>query len=201
MDRTKDQQSDTSRQERRRNRRRRALIALLLTLSLGTLGAGMFSLAYFTDTDTTDGSFATGTIKLDVSPTTALFAVTGMLPGDTSNSTLALTNNGSGQLRYSMTTAVTGGAALAAQLDAVVKTKGTSCAAFDGTTLYTGKLDLAAFGNPAVTGDVGDPTLNSGSADDLCFRVSLPAASGNAFQNVTTAITFTFDSEQTANNP
>jgi len=201
MDRQTAGTTDTERQERRRTRRRRGLIAMLLTLSLGTLGAGMFSLAYFTDTDTTDGSFTTGTIKLDVSPTTALFAVTGMLPGDTSNSTLALTNNGSGQLRYSMTTAVTSGATLAGQLDAVVKTKGTSCAAFDGTTLYTGKLDLAAFGNPAVTGDVGDPTLNSGSTDDLCFRVSLPAASGNTFQNVTTAITFTFDSEQTANNP
>jgi spore coat-associated protein N len=201
MKRTNEEMTDTDRQERHRTRRRRGLIALLLTLSLGTLGAGMFSLAYFTDTDTTDGSFATGTIKLDVSPTTALFAVSGMLPGDTSTSTLTLTNNGSGQLRYSMTTAVTGSAALAGQLDAVVKTKGTSCATFNGTTLYTGKLNLAAFGNPAVTGDVGDPTLNSGAADQLCFRVSLPAASNDTFQGVSTAVTFTFNSEQTANNP
>ena len=198
MDQTLD---TTGTREGRSRRRRRGLIALLLSVSVGTLGAGVFSLAYFTDTDTTNGSFATGTIKLDVSPISALFAVTGMLPGDTQNSTLTLTNNGTGQLRYSMTTAVTGAAPLAGQLDALVKTKGTSCAAFDGTTLYSGKLNLAAFGNPAVTGTVGDPTLNSGSTDDLCFRVSLPASTNDTFQGVSTAVTFTFNSEQTANNP
>ncbi len=197
-----DQTTDTTgTRDGRSRRRRRGLIALLLTVSVGTLGAGVFSLAYFTDTDTTNGSFATGTIKLDVSPLSALFAVTGMLPGDTQNSTLTLTNNGSGQLRYSMTTTVTGAAPLAGQLDAVVKTKGTSCVAFDGTVLYSGKLNLAAFGNPAVTGNVGDPTLNSGSTDQLCFRVSLPVSTNDTFQGVSTAVTFTFNSEQTANNP
>ena len=198
MDQTLD---TTGTREGRSRRRRRGLIALLLSVSVGTLGAGVFSLAYFTDTDTTNGSFATGTIKLDVSPISALFAVTGMLPGDTQNSTLTLTNNGTGQLRYSMTTTVTGAAPLAAQLDAVVKTKGTSCAVFDGTSLYSGKLNLAAFGNPAVTGNVGDPTLNSGATDNLCFRVSLPVSTNDSFQGVSTAVTFTFNSEQTANNP
>ena len=33
------------------------------------------------------------------------------------------------------------------------------------------------------------------------MRVSLPLATGNAFQNATTSITLTFDAEQTANNP
>ena len=197
-----DQTTDTTGTgDGRSRRRRRGLIALLLTLSVGTLGAGVFSLAYFTDTDTTNGSFATGTIKLDVSPISALFAVTGMLPGDTQNSTLTLTNSVSGPLRSSMTTTVPGAAPLAGQLDAVVKTKGTGCAAFDGTVLYSGKLNLAAFGNPAVTGNVGDPTLNSGSTDQLCFRVSLPASTNDSFQGVSTAVTFTFNSEQTANNP
>jgi predicted ribosomally synthesized peptide with SipW-like signal peptide len=184
----------------RRRRRRRGLLALLLTLSIGTLGAGLFSLAYFTDSDTSTGSFSSGTIILNLS-TATVFNVSGMFPGDVQNATLTLTNAGTGQLRYSMTTAVNSGPSLAGQLTAVVKTKGTSCATFDGTTLYSGALGSAAFGDPSVTGTVGDPTLNSGSNTDLCFRVTMPALTGNTFQGSSTAVTFTFDSEQTANNP
>jgi predicted ribosomally synthesized peptide with SipW-like signal peptide len=187
-------------QDRRQRRRRRGLIALLLTLSVATVGAGAFSLAYFTDTDNGTGSFTAGTIILGINPTT-VYNVTNMFPGDVQNATVTLTNSGTGQLRYSMTTAVDTGPALAGQLTAVVKSKGTSCAAFDGTTLYTGVLSGAAFGNPAVTGDVGDPTLNSGSNTDVCFRVTMPTGTGNTFQGATTTLTFTFDSEQTANNP
>jgi predicted ribosomally synthesized peptide with SipW-like signal peptide len=184
----------------RRRRRRRGLIALLLTLSIGTLGAGLFSLAYFTDSDTSTGSFSSGTIILNLS-TATVFNVSGMFPGDVQNATLTLTNAGTGQLRYSMTTAVNSGPSLAGQLTAVVKTRGTSCATFDGTTLYSGALSGAAFGDPSVTGTVGDPTLNSGSNTDLCFRVTMPSATGNTFQGSSTGVTFTFDSEQTANNP
>jgi predicted ribosomally synthesized peptide with SipW-like signal peptide len=184
----------------RRRRRRRGLIALLLTLSIGTLGAGLFSLAYFTDSDTSTGSFSSGTIILNLS-TATVFNVSGMFPGDVQNATLTLANAGTGQLRYSMTTAVNSGPSLAGQLTAVVKSKGTSCATFDGTTLYSGAVSGAAFGDPSVTGTVGDPTLNSGSNTDLCFRVTMPALTGNTFQGASTSVTFTFDSEQTANNP
>ena len=184
----------------RRRRRRRGLIALLLTLSIGTLGAGLFSLAYFTDSDTSTGSFSSGTIILNLS-TATVFNVSGMFPGDVQNATLTLANAGTGQLRYSMTSAVNSGPSLAGQLTAVVKSKGTSCATFDGTTLYSGAVSGAAFGDPSVTGTVGDPTLNSGSNTDLCFRVTMPALTGNTFQGASTSVTFTFDSEQTANNP
>jgi predicted ribosomally synthesized peptide with SipW-like signal peptide len=184
----------------RRRRRRRALVALLLSLSLGTLGAGMFSLAYFTDSDATTGSFSSGTIVLDLS-TATVFNVSAMFPGDVRNATLTLTNSGTGQLRYSMTTAVDSGPSLAGQLTSVVKSKGTSCAAFDGTSLYSGVLSGASFGDPSATGTVGDPTLDSGTSTDLCFRVTMPTATGNSFQGSSAAVTFTFDSEQTANNP
>ncbi len=46
--------------DQRTKRRRRGLIALLLSLSLLTLGTGVFSLAVFTSTDTSSGSFTTG---------------------------------------------------------------------------------------------------------------------------------------------
>jgi hypothetical protein len=83
----------------------------------------------------------------------------------------------------------------------VVKALGTSCAAFDGTTIYTGALSAAAFGSNVAGAQAGDRTLAGAASETLCFRASLALASGNAFQGATTTTTFTFDSEQTANNP
>jgi predicted ribosomally synthesized peptide with SipW-like signal peptide len=70
---------DTAIEERRRRRRRRGLIVLLLTFSLASLGAGLFSLALFTDTDASSGSFTAGTIDIATNPST-LFSVTGIMP-------------------------------------------------------------------------------------------------------------------------
>jgi len=39
------------------------------------------------------------------------------------------------------------------------------------------------------------------SNEVLCFRFTLPIGTGNALQNQSTTATFTFDAEQTANNP
>ena len=88
--------------DQRTKRRRRGLIALLLSLSLLTLGTGVFSLAVFTSTDSSTGSFSTGTIVLGVSPD-PVFSATGILPGDAGSATLTVTNSGSGALRYAMT--------------------------------------------------------------------------------------------------
>ena len=49
-------------------RRRRGILAVLLGLTVVSLGAGMFSLALFTDQRRSTGSFATGTLDLDVDP-------------------------------------------------------------------------------------------------------------------------------------
>ena len=183
-----------------RRRYRRGVIALFLTLSLVTLGSGALSLAIFIDTDAATGSFTTGTIDIAVSPT-ALLSVSAMMPGDTVNATLAVTNGGTAQLRYAMTTSDDGDP-LADQLELEIKTQGTSCAAFDGTTLYgSAILSAAAIGDP-TPGDQGlDRALGAGASENLCFRAYLPSSTGNAFQGATTAATFTFSAEQTANNP
>ena len=39
------------------------------------------------------------------------------------------------------------------------------------------------------------------ASDDLCVVADLPLATGNAYQNSTTTVTFQFDAEQTKNNP
>ncbi len=63
-------------------------------------------------------------------------------------------------------------------------------------------LNGAAIGNPAQGPQAGDRVLNGVSNEVLCFRVSLPLATTNpALQGLTSAVSFTFAAEQTANNP
>jgi hypothetical protein len=179
----------------RRNKRRRALLAILLSSSLATLGAGALSLAVFTDSAATDGSWTTGTIILGVQPATA-FNVTGVMPGDSGSRDITVQNNGSARLRYAMTTAGTG--ALADQLNLKV-TAGT-CAA-PGATLYDNALSGAVIGDPA-TGDQGaDREVAATGSDALCFAWSLPKSTDDTFQGVTGSAVFTFDAEQTVHNP
>ncbi len=191
--------------DERRPRRRRILLMLLtfgLALS-GALGSG-WSLALFTDTAALGGNaFTTGTVDIGTSPASALVTYSNMMPGDTANGTLTVSNSGTAQLRYAMTSSSTNADAknLRDQLTLTIKTQGTSCAAFDGTTLYTGALSAGAFGNTAAGAQAGDRTLDAAASETLCFRVNLPSSTGNAYQNATTTATFTFDAEQTANNP
>lgn len=183
----------------RRRPRRRAILAVLLGLTVVGLGAGAFSLAIFTDTAASSGSFASGTIDITASPAVA-FNVTGMMPGDSDTATMTIANAGSAQLRYAMSTTAT--TLLGTALQLAVKTQGTSCAAFDGADVLTiAGLNGAGFGSNAPGPQAGDRTLDAATNEVLCFRVSLPLASDSTVAGLTSAVTFTFDAEQTANNP
>ena len=191
----------TDRQVERRRKRRRGIVALLGAISLLTIGAGSISLAQFTDTASSTWAFSTGTIDVNTSPA-VLTAVTNMLPGDTATQALTVTNAGTGDLRYAMSTVATN--ALGAQLQLTVKTQdgGGGCAAFTGTSVLTiTTLNGAAIGSNVQGANPGDRNLAAGTSEVLCFRVSLPLSTGNTFQGVSSAVTFTFDAEQTANNP
>ena len=199
-----DDDRTSGRGEASRRRRRRGLLVLLLALSLGSVGAGAFSLALFTDSSAVGANaFTTGTIVLGANPATALLTASAMMPGDTVSGSLVVSNTGTGQLRYAMSSASTNadGKNLRDQLSLTVKTLGTSCAAFDGTSLYSGTLSAAAFGSNAQGAQAGDRTLAAGANETLCFQATLPIGTGNAFQGASTTTTFTFDAEQTANNP
>jgi camelysin-like metallo-endopeptidase len=182
----------------RRKKRRRALVAILLASSLATLGAGAMSLAVFTDTDATGGSWTAGTIILGVTPA-PVFTATNVMPGDSGSQTLTLANTGTGQLRYAMSTATTdSGAGLNSKLQLTIKAG--TCAA-PGATLYSGNLNGAFLGSNAQGAQLGDRQVNAGSSDSLCFAWSLDLlTTGNAYQGASATATFTFDSEQTANN-
>jgi hypothetical protein len=195
----------------RRDRCRRGLLALLIagTAIISMVGA-FSSLAVFTDSQAVAGNvFTTGTIDISVAPATAVLTATTMMPGDTVNGSALVTNGGTAQLRYSITGIATNADAkgLASQITITIRQLGTSCAAFDGTQLYSGVVGYATtnlVGNPAQGGQAGDRVLNPAPAtnnETLCMRATLPLGTGNTYQGASTTMTFTFDAEQTANLP
>ena len=191
----------TDLQIERRRKRRRGIVALLAAVSMLTIGAGSISLAQFTDSATSTWAFSTGTIDINTSPA-VLTAVSNMMPGDTATQALTVTNGGSGDLRYAISVAATN--ALGAQLQLTVKTQdaGGGCAAFTGTSVLAATaLNGAAVGSPTQGTQAGDRNLAAGGNEVLCLRVSLPLTTNNTFQGASSAATFTFDAEQTANNP
>ena len=185
--------------------RRAGLLGILAAgLVAGSMGAGALSLAVFTSTAAVTGNaFTAGTVVIGAAPATAALTAADMVPGDVVNGQITVSNTGTAQLRYAMSSASTNADAkdLRDQLTLVVRTAGTGCGAFDGAQLYSGALNGAAFGSNAAGGQTGDRTLDAATNEVLCFRATLPLATGNSFQGATTTATFTFDAEQTANNP
>ena len=59
----------------------------------------------------------------------------------------------------------------------------------------------AIWGSPVQGAQAGDRVLAAGANEVFCVNVTLPLAATNASQGATTTATFTFDAEQTANNP
>ena len=179
--------------------RRRSLLAVLLVATLTTLGAGAMTLAQFTDSDASTGSWTSGTIILGVSPATS-FSVTNILPGDSGSQTIVVSNTGTGDARYALSTSATNldSKGLAAQMTLTIKAGACPGA---GANLYSGALGSAALGSSASGFQTGDRDVLAAASDSLCFAWSFPLASGNGFQAAATTATFTFASEQTANNP
>jgi len=178
-------------------------------LAVVSMSAGSISLALFTDQETVDGTFSSGSILLDAVKIDGLTLTTSnMMPGSSVTDDVVVENDGSSQLRYSMSTSSTNADTkdLRSQLTLTVKTADVvlgGCTLFDGTQLYSGALGASAagFGSSATGAQAGDRNLAAAANETLCFRVALPLATGNAYQSASTTTTFTFDAEQTANNP
>jgi spore coat-associated protein N len=168
--------------------------------------------ALFTDSASVTGNtFTTGTVDISTSPTSALVTFSNMAPGDQVIAPITVTNGGSLRLRYAVTSVATNADSkgLMSELDLTIKSAVTACTnagfAADGTTVYAA-ADLGSvaginvIGDPATGAQAGDRELAASGSEVLCFKVNLPSATGNAYQNATTTATFTFSAEQTANN-
>ena len=183
------------------------LSAAVLTLGLGAVV--MSSLALFTDSETVAANqFSTGTVDIAASPASAVVSMPIMAPGDQVTAPLTVTNNGSLDLRYAVTS-TTDEDTLAAALVLTVKTGVTDCSdagfGLDGSLHYSDILGSTA--TSAIIGSVvqgnqaGDRALAPLASEVLCLNVTLPTSATNAVEGLTTTASFTFDAEQTANNP
>ncbi len=189
---------------------RRLLATLVVVSVLASLGVfGTF--AVFTDSETVPNNAftSTGTVDISTNPTTALVSYSLMAPGDEVTNPITVSNDGTLELRYAVTSTTTEDT-LAAQLDLTIKTGVTTCtnAGFDtdGSVIY-GPADLGSMaginivGDPAQGAQAGDRTLVSTANEDLCFNVEMPSGTGDGFQGLSTTATFVFEAEQTINNP
>lgn len=181
---------------------------LAMFLATGIIGSfvAVDSLAVFTDqVINAANTFDTGSVSLDSAPASAFVTYANMAPGDSVISELALTNAGTLDLRYAMSTAATDAdlKGLRDQLQLTVRAKTANpCANEDGAIVYgPGALSAGAIGSSAQGAQAGDRTVTGVGSETLCFRVELPLATGNAFQTASTTATFTFDAEQVKNNP
>ena len=190
---------------------KKVLISLLVigvVAAIALVGA----VALFTDSETNpSNSFSTGTVDLAINPATAMFTVSNMVPGDVDYSGIQVTNNGSLELRYAMTTTADGNSTLDEQLDLTVDVV---TGAGNDTIWFTvddvvgeaniygpdGALSVAAFGDPTQGADTGDRTLAASGSERLRFKVTLPLSTPDAFQGTSCTVSFVFDAEQTANN-
>ncbi len=201
-----------------------------MSINLGTVGLGRLMItglifamaigaaltsatgAIFTDSDAVgSNTFSSGTVILSTSPTSAVVSFSDMAPGDVDNGQMTVSNDGSLQLRYAVTSGTTEDT-LAAQLDMTIWDEAdevvvdSTCLATAPATVLYGPADLGSvagfnvIGDPTTGPDTDDRTLAASASEILCFRVELPLASGNAYQGITSTATLTFVSEQTANN-
>ena len=185
---------------------------LLTGLAVMSLSAGQMSLAIFTDQETVPATFSTGSIILDPVKIDALILTTSaMMPGDTVTDDVVVENVGSSQLRYAVSASTTNPDTkdLRTQLTLTVKTIDvttpvTPCDNFDGTSILAATVlgaTTTILGSPTQGAQAGDRNLAAAANETLCFRVTLPSGTGNAFQSATAVTTFTFDAEQTSSNP
>jgi len=187
---------------------RRILISLV-AIGVLTSFMGLGGLSLFTATTDNDGNaFTSGSVDISTSPAfppIAFLTMSNMAPGDSVTEQLTVSNIGTLDLRYAMTTDAVDGVppGLAAVLTLEIRDEGTDCPTFDGNILYNSSLDLdlGYIGDPTPGGDLGDREITVAAGSEvLCFRVTLPSDATGP-EGASTTVTFTFDAEQTKNNP
>ena len=187
--------------------RRLILLAILAVGTLGGLAQGETAASFRSTAADTANVFNARTVDIASSPSSAFITLNGMVPGETVTAPLTITNSGTMQMTYAVSSSVTNdGKGIAAQLDLTIKRGVGTCtnAGFGatGTVVYgaNGPLgtigsSLNLIGTPASYPN-GGRTLAPDANEVLCFQVTLPASSGTAFQGAATTATFAFAAQQ-----
>lgn len=170
--------------------------------ALGILSSAVWAstFASFSDQATAASSFSSGSIDIvvggDASDAYAFttLSVTNLKPGDSHYAALPVSNAGTLDFTYGMTTAASG--ALASALTLGIRTVSSTC---DATTYAASGTSLVASAT-ALGSSVtfASRSLAASAAEVLCFRVELPSTTLDTSQNQTATATFTFTANQLA---
>src|SRR4029077_14054640 len=110
--------------------RRRILLILGAALTVATIGVGAASLAIFTSTaNVPANTFTAGTVVISTNPASALVTIAAMAPGDQVTAPITVSNTGTLDLRYAITSAATNadGKGLKDQLVLTIKSGVATC--------------------------------------------------------------------------
>jgi predicted ribosomally synthesized peptide with SipW-like signal peptide len=182
----------------------------LLAAAAGVAGLGTFG--SFTSTTSASQSVGTGTVKIDLGASGAAnrlsVAATGLVPGDTVQRAVNLTNNGNQDLStVTLTTAATTSSKLDTDatngLQVLIESCPTAWTEAGTAPAYTYTCSGAVKTVLASKGIVGAnqalsnlQSLTSTKTDYLRVTVTLPAAADNTFQGLSSVIGFDFTGTQ-----
>lgn len=163
-----------------------ALAGLVL---IGLTATAERTSADFTATSTNpSNTFASATISMSNDKPNAndLVNVTNLVPGDTANRTVVITNTGNAGFTYVGSITAVANTVLWSDV-----TNGLQVTVKRGaTTLYSGALKNLSI--PA------SGTIAAGATDTLTYDFSFPSGAGNAWQNLTQDFTITYTATQLA---
>jgi hypothetical protein len=172
-----------------------------LATSLAAVGLAVGSGADFTSASANpSNTFSAGTLSESNSKdNAAILTASGLKPGGTATGSVTIANTGSIPGTFSLSKSNltnpvlgTGGEKLSDQLDLLVK---------DGSvTVYSGKLGamgtLSLDGDTVAAGTQQFGTSGATATHTYAFTVTLPAATGNAYQGTSTSVQFDWSSTQ-----
>ena len=164
-------------------------MALAGMVLLGLTATADKTSANFTATSTNPGNtFQSATLSMSNDKPNAndLVNITNLVPGDTANRTVTITNTGNAGFTYSASISATANTLLWSDT-----TNGLQVTVKRGATVvYSGALKNLAV---AASG-----TIAAGATDTLTYDFSFPTSAGNSFQNLSQDFTVTYTATQLA---
>jgi spore coat-associated protein N len=192
---------------------RLAITVAIVLVALAMVGVGAY--ATFTGSTSASHSVTTGTVTIALGATGAAtnrltVDATAVAPGDTMQRGFELANTGTlGLASVSLTTSAgpstaldsdaTNGLQMLIDRCSVAWTEAGSSPAF--TYSCSGTTITVVASRPIIGSNLAMPglsALTSGGTDHLRLTLTLPSATGNAFQGLTSTITYTFTGTQRA---
>jgi hypothetical protein len=181
--------------------RRRRRLAVWVIACLALIGFGVLArllLFGHPSIEAHDLQLRVGTLDISAGPGDTILSAQGMAPGDVATGVFTVTNSSRTPFKYAMHHGAVSAdsSALATALRLTIKTVGSSCDDFDGSVLYAGPLDGAAFGDGPAARD-----LAAATAEILCFRAELPVDTGNGLQGTAATVHLSFTGHREGATP